>query len=103
MSRGQLVPDDTTSAMLLDRLDAPDAAAGAILDGFPRTRAQAEALDAALTARRPGGPRGYIEVPDEELVPGIASRWICPPTATSTTSVSNPPRSRRVRPGRLAS
>jgi adenylate kinase len=48
MSRGQLVPDDTIIRVFLDRLQQPDAANGAILDGFPRTRAQAGALDDAL-------------------------------------------------------
>ena len=43
MDRGQLVPDDITIRMLLDRFDQPDAAKGAILDGFPRTRAHIEA------------------------------------------------------------
>ena len=44
MDRGELVPDEVTIKMLLARLDQPDAAAGAIFDGFPRTVAQAEAL-----------------------------------------------------------
>ena len=48
MSRGQLVPDDTMVRVFLDRLGAEDAVEGAILDGFPRTQVQAEALDAAL-------------------------------------------------------
>ena len=50
MERGALVPDDVTIAMIIDRLAKPDAARGAILDGFPRTRPQAEALDAMLAS-----------------------------------------------------
>src|SRR5206468_12926280 len=48
MSRGQLVPDETIVRVFLDRLAKPDARDGAILDGFPRTRVHAEALDRAL-------------------------------------------------------
>ncbi len=51
MERGALVPDEVTVGMLLERLAAPDAARGVILDGFPRTRSQAEALDRALAER----------------------------------------------------
>ena len=50
MRSGELVPDDLMARLFLARLDRPDAADGAILDGFPRTRRQAEALDEALTA-----------------------------------------------------
>src|SRR5204862_6265263 len=50
MSRGQLVPADTMVRVFLERLEKPDARAGAILDGFPRTRVQAVALDRALHA-----------------------------------------------------
>lgn len=48
MDRGELVPDEVTVAMVRDRLSRPDSAGGAILDGFPRTIAQAEALDELL-------------------------------------------------------
>src|SRR5438132_605231 len=51
MARGDLVPDEVTIAMLLERLDRPDAANGALLDGFPRNLPQAKALDEALAAR----------------------------------------------------
>ena len=64
MERGQLVPDDITIQMLLDRLDQRDAAGGVILDGFPRNRAQAEILDAALAERGAKVDRAVsIEVP----------------------------------------
>ena len=48
MNRGELVPDDVTIAMIRDRLSRPDCADGALLDGFPRTPAQADALAVVL-------------------------------------------------------
>jgi adenylate kinase len=78
MRSGELVPDDLMAALFLARLDRPDAADGAILDGFPRTRRQAEALDAALRASgRPVDRALLIEVPVEELIGRFAGRLIC--------------------------
>ncbi len=51
MDKGELVPDDVTIRMVLERITEPDAANGYVLDGFPRTTAQAEALDAALAEK----------------------------------------------------
>jgi adenylate kinase len=78
MDRGDLVPDELVVDMILDRLDQPDAARGALLDGFPRTLAQAEALDARL-APRGGGVRAalYLDVPRDILVDRLAGRWMC--------------------------
>jgi adenylate kinase len=93
MERGQLVPDDITIAMLLERLAAPDAADGAILDGFPRNRAQAEALDAALAERGTSVRRAIsIEVPAEELLRRLSGRWVCRDSGHVYNEHSNPPR-----------
>lgn len=92
MSRGQLVPDDTIVRVFLDRLGAADAANGAILDGFPRTRVQAEALDSALTdAGRRVDRAGFIDVPIEDLVQRMANRRICTANGHVYNLVSNPP------------
>jgi adenylate kinase len=93
MDRGQLVPDETTIRMLLDRLDQPDAAKGAILDGFPRTRAQAEELDRALAERGSKVDRALlIDVPPEDLVRRLAGRWICEQSGHVYHETANPPR-----------
>jgi adenylate kinase len=92
MSRGQLVPDDTIVDIFLERLAASDAAGGAVLDGFPRTRGQAEALDVALASR---GSRVdlalYIDVPADDLVLRMASRRICAANGHVYNVASNPP------------
>ena len=75
MERGELVPDEVTIGMLLERIAEPDAQAGFILDGFPRTVAQAEALETALRGRGlaiDAAPR--IEVPEALLLARIATR-----------------------------
>jgi adenylate kinase len=93
MDRGELVPDDVTIAMFMDELAKPEAARGAVLDGFPRTVAQAKALDATLAAR---GERltgvFYIDVPNEELVARVAGRWVCPVDGTPYHVVTDPPK-----------
>ncbi len=93
MARGQLVPDQTIVAIFLERLAAADAAEGAILDGFPRTRAQAIALDGALAAAGSRVDRAvYIDVPIEELVVRMASRRICAAAGPVYSLIWSPPR-----------
>lgn len=92
MSRGQLVPDDTIVDIFLERLAADDAATGAILDGFPRTLRQAEALDRALDAGQGRVDVAlYIDVPEDDLVARMASRRICAANGHVYNSASNPP------------
>ena len=78
MERGNLVPDALVIDMIVDRLEREDATRGALLDGFPRTVAQAEALDARLAERGDvvGGAL-YLEVPRAVLVERLAGRWLC--------------------------
>ena len=75
MSSGELLPDDLVTRVVLARLEQPDAAQGAILDGFPRTVAQARALDDWLE-QRGGAVRAavYLDVPPDELVGRIVAR-----------------------------
>ncbi len=78
MERGELVPDEVTVGMVRERLQRPDAAKGAILDGFPRTIAQAEALGrllADLGSHLAVVP--YIKVPEDVLLERLAGRWTC--------------------------
>jgi adenylate kinase len=93
MSRGQLVPDDTIIRVFLDRLGEPDATGGAVLDGFPRTRAQAVALDDALEEHGRRVDRAVlIEVPTEDLVVRAGGRWICSAAGHVYHIVAHPPR-----------
>jgi adenylate kinase len=93
MERGQLVPDDITIRMLLDRMDQADAAKGAILDGFPRNRAQAEALDTALAERSAKVDHAVeIRVPSDEVVRRLSGRWVCRDGGHPYNQDSNPPR-----------
>jgi adenylate kinase len=92
MSRGQLVPDETIVGVFLDRLEQPDARVGAILDGFPRTRIQAEALDRVLAeAGRRVDRAIYIDVAVEDLVRRMANRRICTANGHVYNLTSNPP------------
>lgn len=78
MDRGELVPDDVTIRMLLERIGREDAAAGAMFDGFPRNVVQAQALDEALARKGARIDRALlITVRDEELVARLGGRWIC--------------------------
>jgi adenylate kinase len=77
MDAGDLVPDDLVVRMLGERIADADAAAGFLLDGFPRTVAQAEALDAMLAERgRPLDCVIVLDVPEEEVVRRISGRLV---------------------------
>lgn len=92
MERGQLVPDDITVRMLLDRLAELDAQGGVILDGFPRTAAQADALDRALAVHGTKVDHAIeIEVPTEELVRRMSGRWICEANGHVYNEATHPP------------
>jgi len=78
MGKGDLVPDDVVVRMVLDRLDEEDAHHGFILDGFPRTLPQAQALENALAERnRPLGAVLKFVIPDEVAVKRLAGRSTC--------------------------
>ncbi len=92
MDRGDLVPDDITIGMVMDRLSRPDCAGGALFDGFPRTIAQAEALGQALA------DRGHkislvpnIAVPDDVLVERVSGRRLCRTCGEAYHIKFNPP------------
>ena len=78
MDQGQLVPDEVTIGMLLDRISQDDCAGGYVLDGFPRTIPQAESLTNALASR--GEKLDYavnVDVPDENIVTRMSGRRAC--------------------------
>lgn len=93
MGRGELVPDDLTIAMIKDRLSRPDCKAGAILDGFPRTPAQADALEDIL--HEFGGQVDavpQIAAPMEVLVDRLSGRWTCRANGHIFNVKTNPPK-----------
>lgn len=93
MDRGELVPDEVTVEMLLERISQPDAEAGYILDGFPRTIEQANALDGALGARQEGIDKVVlVDVSEDELVRRLSGRWICRSCQTPYHETNNPPK-----------
>lgn len=97
ITKGELVPDDVTIAMIRDRLERPDYENGVILDGFPRTLAQAEGLKEILAdmGRTLDGVL-YIAVPDEELVGRLSGRRICRRCQTPYHIHFNPPQEQGV-------
>lgn len=93
MEKGVLVPDEITTRMILERLSAPDAERGAILDGFPRTLAQAQALDEALRKENKAIDKViYIKVSKEELLKRLSGRWICRNCQAVYHIINSPPK-----------
>lgn len=96
MDEGALVPDDVIVGLVRERLSAPDAVRGFLLDGFPRTIPQAEALDRVL--KDLGGGLDsvvYFDVGEAELLRRLTGRRLCRACGTPFHLVSSPPR----RPG----
>lgn len=85
MDAGELVPDEVILGIVREALDRPEAAGGFILDGFPRTLAQARGLDAILAERGESLDRVvYLDVPEEELVRRLSARRVCSECGTVT-------------------
>lgn len=90
---GQLVPDELTIGMLLERISGPDCARGFLLDGFPRNLEQARALDEALAQRGAAIDRVlYITVSSDELIARLSGRWSCPQCGAVYHERNLPPR-----------
>ena len=93
MDKGQLVPDEITIQMVLDRLAAPDCENGALLDGFPRNLEQAKALDKALADQAKAIDKVvYIKVSEGELLKRLGGRWICRDCQAPYHEVDSPPK-----------
>ena len=91
MDQGQLVPDDVTIGMLLDRISQEDCAGGYVLDGFPRTIPQAESLTKALNARNEKMDYAInVDVPDEAIVTRMGGRRACIACGATYHIVYNP-------------
>jgi len=93
MDRGALVPDDVIIGLIAERLAKPDAKSGFVLDGFPRTIPQAEALARLLGDLGQALDRViYFDVPEAELLRRLTGRRSCPVCQSTYHVISNPPR-----------
>ncbi len=92
MDKGELVPDAVVTGLVIERMSKPDAAKGVILDGFPRTRAQAEALDKAL--ERSGKSLDdvlYMKVSEDVVLQRLTGRRVCPKCGKNYHVTNIPP------------
>jgi adenylate kinase len=97
MDRGEYVPDDLVVRMVMDRLAQPDAREGFILDGFPRTVPQAEALESAL--QEAGQPLSAVlkfAISDDMAVRRLSNRWTCPTCKRTYNMEFKPPANDRL-------
>src|SRR5262249_47958757 len=93
MNAGTLVPDDLILSMMAEHIDRPSASKGFVLDGFPRTLAQARGLDEKLTElRRRIDYVVLIKVPSEDLLARLSGRWYCPTDNSVYHATNSPPR-----------
>jgi adenylate kinase len=93
MDKGELVPDEITIKMVMERINQSDCASGCLFDGFPRTLHQAEVLDKSLKERGKSIDKAiYIEVPSEELVKRLSGRRLCRVCQTPYHIINSPPK-----------
>ena len=93
MEKGLLVPDEITIRMVMERIASLKSSQGFLLDGFPRTIEQAQALDKALAKEKKAIDKVvYIKVSNEELLRRLSGRWICRQCQTPYHMVSSPPK-----------
>ena len=93
MDKGELVPDEITIKMIMERINQSDCAAGCLFDGFPRTLHQAEVLDKSLKERGKSIDKAiYIEMPSEELVKRLSGRRLCRVCQTPYHIINSPPK-----------
>jgi adenylate kinase len=93
LEKGELVPDEITVAMVLERISQRDCLAGFLLDGFPRTIAQAQALEDDLHhIRQRIDIAVYLEVPREELLKRLSGRYICRAHQHVYNVITHPPK-----------
>ena len=93
MDKGELVPDELVVDLVVDRLAKDDAVKGYVLDGFPRTIPQAEALDAALAKRNEKVDFAIdVNVPDENIVKRMSGRRACVGCGATYHIVNVPPK-----------
>lgn len=93
MDKGELVPDEVTIGIVRERLSKPDCDKGFLLDGFPRTIAQAEALENLLSDMgRSLQFVLHVDVPQEQLVDRLTGRRICPTCGATYHVIFNPPK-----------
>lgn len=92
MDKGELVPDDVTVQMVMDRIQRDDCALGVVFDGFPRTDAQADALDRGFAAQgKKISAAILLDVRDQVLVERLTARRVCPRDGSVYNLLSNPP------------
>lgn len=92
MDQGELVPDEVTIGIVRERLNKDDCKNGFLLDGFPRTTRQAEALQEILTDMNDELDKVvHVDVPEEQLVERLSGRRVCPTCGTTYHVLYNPP------------
>lgn len=93
MDRGDLVPDEITVKMVMERIKQPDSSRGVVFDGFPRTEQQAQSLDAAFAAEgKKIAAVLLLDAHDEVLIERLTARRVCPKDGTVYNLLTNPPK-----------